>query len=97
MLDEECDLNTIIFSTGCCRAYIGTWSIVDNRFFLVRLEGKYRLVGDEPLFADWFSGVLRIPKGKLLEYVHFGFESVYEQELLIEIKKGIVTRTWNRY
>ena len=41
--------------------------------------------------SDWFTGVIRIPQGKLLHYVHMGFASVYEQELHLKIEAGIVT------
>jgi hypothetical protein len=48
------------------------------------------LSGDEPLFAEWVSGVLRIPRGELLQYVHMGFESVYERELHLRVEAGVV-------
>ena len=51
------------------------------------------LEGEGPLFAYWFTGVLRIPKGELLQYVHMGFGSVFEEELHVKIEKGIVTNT----
>lgn len=82
-----------VFSTACWRGYIGTWEIKDGHFYLVRIVGQHRLEGDEPLFADWFSGALRIPKGRMLEYVHMGFGSVFEQETHIKIENGIVTKT----
>lgn len=85
---EESDF--IVFSTACWRNYIGTWEIKDGKFYLKGIRGIYRMIGDEPILADWYSGVLRIPKGKLLKYIHMGFASVYEQELLIKIKNGIV-------
>ncbi len=79
-----------VFSTACWRGYVGTWEIKEGRFFLVGLRGKYRMLGTEPLLADWFTGILRIPKGKMLHYVHMGFGSVYEQELHIKIEDGMV-------
>jgi hypothetical protein len=83
--------SSILFSTACWRRYRGTWEIRDGRFYLVELIGRFQLRGDDPLFADWFTGVLRIPQGELLEYVHMGFGSVYERELHIKIENGIVT------
>jgi hypothetical protein len=85
------DIDSIIFSTACWRQYIGTWMVEDEKFYLVSLLGRYKIVGDEPILADWFTGVLRIPKGELLHYVHMGFGSVYEQEIHIKIEQGIVT------
>lgn len=81
----------ILSSTACWRGYLGTWEIRDGRFYLVGLRGAYRLVGEEPLLADWFTGTLRVPQGELLQYVHMGFGSVYEQEIHVKIEHGIVT------
>jgi hypothetical protein len=80
-------------STACWRQYVGTWEIKDGQFFLVKLKGQYRLSGEEPLFADWFTGVLRIHKGEVLQYVHMGFGSVFEEEVHVKIEKGLVTKT----
>jgi len=81
------------FSTACWRGYQGTWEIRDGRFYLIKLEGRYRLEGADPLFVDWFTGVLRVPMGERLLYVHMGFGTVFEQELHIKIEDGIVTKT----
>ena len=45
------------------------------------------------VFAHWYSGTLRVPQGKLLDYVHGGYGSTYEDDLLITIEKGMVTGT----
>jgi hypothetical protein len=42
------------------------------------------------VFAHWFSGRLRIPQGKLLEYVHGGYASTYERDVLLTLKNGVV-------
>jgi hypothetical protein len=81
-----------LMNTACWRGYVGTWEIKANMLFLVSLEGMYHLEGSEPLFADWFSGTLWVPRGKMLQYIHMGFESIYESELLIEVEKGLVVR-----
>jgi hypothetical protein len=78
------------YSTACWREYIGTWEIKDGKFYLRRLVGCYRFRDEEPIFADWVSGTLRIPMGERLQYVHMGFGSVYEKDLLIKLEKGIV-------
>ena len=90
---EERDASGLIFSTACWREYLGTWEIKEGRFYLVGLKGRYRLKGSEPLFADWFTGVLRIPRGELIQYVHMGYGSVFEEEVHTKVEQGIVTET----
>jgi hypothetical protein len=80
-------------STACWRDYIGFWEIKDGRFYLIGLRGCMVLRGSDPLFADWFTGALRVPQGKMLKYIHMDFGSIYEQELHIKIEKGLVVET----
>ncbi len=87
------DRTGIIFSTACWREYIGSWSIRRGKLYLTKLEGRYRLEGKEAIFADWFTGELHIPKGKLLNYIHMGFDSVYEEEMLLTLESGVVKET----
>lgn len=42
--------------------------------------------------ATWFSGKLRIPFGKMTEYVHEGYASHFEKELIITVNKGSVIK-----
>jgi len=37
---------------------------------------------------DWFSGLLILPHGALINYVHMGYASTYENYILLEIDKG---------
>ena len=90
-VSDESDF--ILENTACWRGYQGAWEIKDGRFYLVDLRGRLRLRGGEPILADWFSGVLRIPKGEMLQYVHMGFGSVFEQEVHIKIENGVVVTT----
>ena len=89
-------------STALSRGYVGTWEIHDQRLYLTRLQGS--LQDESPVsletvfpgypqrvFAHWFSGTLRLPQGQLLHYVHGGFGSCYEQDLLIDVTRGVVT------
>ncbi len=87
----EAEGGTYVFmDTSCWRNYQGTWEINNGRFYLVSLSGNLRMRGNEPIFADWFSGDLCIPKGKMLRYIHMGFDSTFEQEVHVKIEKGIV-------
>lgn len=44
-----------------------------------------------PCLANWFSGLLPIPLGRMIKYVHMGYGSVFEQEIIIKVSHGIVT------
>jgi len=86
--------------TSNWRGYRGTWEIKDNHLYLTDIEGYFKLSEKELLFADWFSGSLRIVRGKRIHYVHMGFESIFEEDVIIYVDKGIVTNTEiidNRY
>lgn len=83
-------LERIIRSTACWRGYVATWSLDKGRLFLVRVEGRYQLDGAEPLLADWFTGVLRVPRGETLVSVNMRFGSVHESELHIKVASSVV-------
>lgn len=89
--------------------FTAQWRIKEDRMLLVsitadpcsdqprqvglkRVFGRKR--GASPVFADWFTGVLRVPQGREVEYVHFGFASRYEGYLLLQIERGRVVRRW---
>lgn len=86
------------------RGYVGSWDIWQNRLYLIGLEGTLKdgrsatveaLFPGFPdrVFAHWYSGTVRIPQGKLLQYMHGGYASVYERDLFLEVEKGVVTKT----
>lgn len=77
-------------STACWRKYIGYWQIKDDRLYLIRVVGAYLFDTKEPVLADWVWDTLRVPYGKLLKYVHMGFDSVYEREIEIVVEAGVV-------
>ena len=83
---------------------MGSWEITGDRLYLVGLSGTLDdgTEGDietlfpgypDRVFAHWFSGTLRAPRGKLLDYVHAGYASKFEQDLLITIEQGCVSKT----
>lgn len=49
---------------------------------------KYR---DGKVKADWFTGDLRIPEGEQIQYVHMGYGSVYEREIILGVAAGKIT------
>ncbi len=88
-------------STALWRGYIGTWEIIEGRLYLIELEANLmdgstaqlnHLFPDFPdrVFAHWYTGKIQIPDGKLLEYVHSGYESIYERDICISLENGVV-------
>jgi hypothetical protein len=41
--------------------------------------------------ADWFSGELRMPEGKVLQYVHLGYDSLFERDTFLTVEAGKIT------
>lgn len=94
---------------GCSaswRGYAASWSIRSDRLFLERIVtdpcGEHVEVPLErafagrkaPLHAFWFTGVLIVPRGRMIEYVHMGYDSTYERYVLLVLEKGrVVFRT----
>ena len=52
-------------------------------------ESVFPEAGDG-MFADWVSGDLVCPYGKMLKYDHAGFASVREHELILTFERGIL-------
>lgn len=89
------------FCTALWRGYVGTWEVIGGRLYLLALSGLYdggkelslaTLFPEYPdgVFAHWFTGEIRCPKGKLLQYVHMGYVSTYEKDLMLEFKAGVL-------
>lgn len=84
---------------------LASWKVEDDKLYLTALWANPcaenskevplrklfgRQVGRAPVFADWVSGELVIPRGKLVEYVHMGFGSRYERYLRLRVENGVV-------
>lgn len=91
-------------STALWRGYVGSWEILDGRLYLIGLEGSLKNgtvatvatffpSNPDRVFAHWYSGELRLPRGKMLKYIHRGYASVYEEDVLLTVDKGVVTHT----
>ncbi len=91
------------YCTALWRGYVGTWEITNARLYLIGLKGwvagQEAPVGMEMLFpgfpervfAHWFTGELRIPQGRLLNYEHMGYLSRYERDCFITVRQGVIT------
>ena len=91
-------------STALSRCYLGTWEIESDRLYLKKLQYwkkendvvTERGIGDLfpgfgfGVFAHWYTGELRCPRGALLKYVHGGFASTYEEDLFLRVQRGVL-------
>ena len=91
-------------NTALWRAYIGHWEVLDDRLYLTDLKGVLADGSNANIetvfpgfpgrvFAHWYSDTIQIPQGKLLDYVHMGYASTYERDLLLTFEKGVLTET----
>jgi len=85
--------NFFVGNSGCWRGYFASWEIRDGRLYLNNVDGMYLKLDAGPIHATWYSGTLKICFGDLLDYVHMGFGSLHEEELLVKVKHGCVVRT----
>lgn len=88
--------------TATWRGYVATWEIDRGVLYLKRIEAWLdgREVGLDYLFpghpgmveATWFTGQLRVPQGKMLQYIHMDYESIYERDLIITVQRGRIVK-----
>lgn len=92
--------------TANVRGYLATWRVdPDGRLFLDAVTATVRGLGsgtqtihgsavlrgmELPLAADFVTGRLRLARGNQVRHVHSGFDSVWEDELLLEVERGQV-------
>lgn len=93
-------------STACWRGYMAIWELKNDSLFLIAItschKGEWcqdakdadlqKMFGSDYVFADWFTGTIMVPQGKLVQYFHIGYASIYERELHISFKNGLQTK-----
>jgi hypothetical protein len=57
------------------------------------IDLKFLFNTTEPVFAGWVSGIIRVPMGKMLRYVHMGYASVYRKDMFLSFSSGILKET----
>ena len=99
-LETRSDVGFIYKTTALVRGYIGRWEIKNNKLFLVSLLGfienneqvdlNYLFPNQSEVFANWYSGDIRIPEGELLKKINVGYASVFEKDRFLTFKEGIL-------
>lgn len=91
----------LALNSACWRGYRGTWEVKDDRLYLVDFQGQINFGQTANLemifpgfpdrvFAHWFTGRVRLPQGRLLEYIHGGYASTYEKDLFLTFENGVL-------
>ncbi len=77
-------------TTAHWRGYQGYWKFTDDKLFIINLETSNQnyfevFKTNEPIFADWFSGVIQIGLGNV---IYEDFSNYYENYLWIKFESG---------
>jgi hypothetical protein len=76
------DVQILYSDSSDGNSHVSKWKSVINEVFHERQEMK----------ANWFSGLLVLSYGKLINYVHMGYASTYENYILLEINEGVLKK-----
>jgi hypothetical protein len=100
-LDKNKNIRFFWHSTACMRAYMAYWEIENDKLYLQKIkaildyEGGWQQANikkifntEEKVFADWYTGEIILVHGKIVKYVHLDYFTVYEKNIILEIKAG---------
>ena len=81
--------------SSCWRGYVGTWEIKDDKLYLIDFSsGKYDVLVNLPILADWISGTAKVATGEVKASSSWDIET-YETETHLTFKNGLVVKTKN--
>lgn len=97
----DLQVNLHSLGTACWRGYMGEWEVRGDKLYLIKLKINlyhearngmdYLFPGQKEVFAEWFTGIVRVPTGDMLRYVHMGYASIFEKDLFLTFEEGILT------
>jgi len=81
--------------TSCWRGYVGTWEIKDDKLYLNEFSsGKYDVLVNLPILADWISGTAKVATGEVIASSSWDIET-YETEMHLTFENGLLVKTEN--
>lgn len=97
--EEHPDLRPTCTSTALWRGYVATFEIQDNQLVVKDVvipdydKGdcsifKILFPNQEKVVITWLTGILTLPIGDMVEYVHMGYGSTFNQYKLMYIQEG---------
>ena len=78
------------------RGYIATWCIEKGKLYLLDIKSGENQISfadefyEDKVFANWYSGTLHSPQGRLIQYNHHPFASIYETDIHYQVADGII-------
>lgn len=104
---EELPHKLVAPDTACWRGYYSKWAIDNKKLFLIEWQGyildyqkvgmDYLFPGEEIIFANWFTGTIRISMGDIVHYVHGGYASIHEGDMFLEFKNGELVNEFTKW
>ncbi|WP_324027874.1 hypothetical protein QSV08_07975 [Maribacter sp. BPC-D8] len=97
-------------SSALWRGYVAHFEIIENQLLVTDIttpvyeeNGEMKWVSiytdifdnNENVVIDWYSGILTLPYGEIVNYVHQGYASTYSNYNLLEIENGCFTEARN--
>lgn len=87
-------------NSSCWKGYKAVWEVIDGKLYLVEWTGNildfqevgmdYLFPDCDEVFAEWFTGKIRVGVGKMLRYIHGGYLSPFEGDMYLVFEKGIL-------
>ncbi|MDR1885627.1 MAG: hypothetical protein LBQ56_05075 [Synergistaceae bacterium] len=87
-------------NTACWRGYVARWEIRDEKLYLVGMDmisfkdATFKSIfpdaPDSGIFADWVTGELKCPHGKIAPRTMTAPGPVYEFTLLFRAENGVI-------
>lgn len=59
----------------------------------VQVDLQFLFGSDQPVWAQWFNGFIRIPQGEMLRYRHAGYMSVFEAMQILQFQEGVLIKS----
>lgn len=87
-------------SPTCWRGYYGKWELKDDELYLINFRGylegfeevdiSYLFPRQSEVFASWYSGTIKVPQGKVIQWNDTLNASIYEEYLHLTFENGIL-------
>jgi len=90
-----------VMSTDLWRGYVAKWEVRNQQLILSAIEMPQArkepinvidqvFPARDTVVADWYTGYLIVPTGKLVHYTHMGYASIYKKYIRLRIRQGVI-------